>query len=277
MTAMRILAYFHPSEDPFRLRASLLARGWRQVAMRDGSLWRPDSRPESGWPTVYAPRYPGIARAYQAAGAAVAEIDGVTDALPPGPEELDALPTAPVWAVLNPGKHLLDELVAVPLPEGAQVIGVNEAARRVECHWQLCNDGFAPERFAGPLGNPGRITRRQFAPTIPTGRWFALDRIGILDGTFSTTCALRAAAAGGATVIHLLGHDLVPGSGLDGMTSGWDGGQLANVAAEVAAEITRLRAAGVRVVHVRWEGGKAVSDDGAALVVNLKPKRGRRG
>jgi hypothetical protein len=270
MTAMRLLAYFHPSQDPHALRASLLARGWRQVAMRDGSLWRADSRPEDGWTAIYAPHHPGIARAYAARGAQVVDIE-------PAPEEIDALPRAATWAVLNPGRHLMAELDAVPLSSDVSTIGVNEAARRVACAWQLCNDGFTDQRFAGPLGDPGRITRRQFGTTIHTGRWWSLDRIGITDGVFSTTCALRSAAASGATTIWLYGHDLEPGNGLDNLTGHWDGSQLANVAAEVSATIAALRASGVRVVHVRWVDGKALIEDGApAAAQPTKTKRGGR-
>lgn len=274
---MRLLCYFHPSQDPFRLRAALQAQGWQQVAMRDGSLWRADSRPEHGWPAVCASGYPGILRAYEANGVKVANLDPVQDqALPPAPEEIEALPAAAVYAVLNPGKHLLAELEAVPLPEGAQTIAVNEAARRAPCCWQLCNDGFAESRFLGTIGEHGRITRRRFSSTIPTGRWFSLDRVGIVDGTFSTTCALVCAASAKPATVYLYGHDLLPGNGLEGLTGHWDDSQLRNVRAEVDAQIDRMRSAGIRVVHVRMAGDAVTQDDGAPAAAAKRTRRGSR-
>lgn len=268
---MRILAYFHPAQDPFVLRARLKAAGWHQVAMRDGSLWRADSRPESGWPAVHAPLYPGIARAYEATGVKISDqVAGDEFRLPAAPVEVDSLPAAPCYAVLNPGAHLLDELAAIPLPAGCQTIGVNEAARRIACDWQLCNDGFGDPKFQSAMGDPGRITRERFATTIPGGRWFNLGRIGIVDGTFSTTCGLRCSASA-APVVYLYGHDLVPGNGLERMTGHWDGPQLSNVEAEVRAEIARMRALGVRVVHVRWVDGAALLDDGAPAAAAETP------
>jgi hypothetical protein len=253
---MRLLAYFHPDQDPFAIRAALRAAGWQQVGMRDGSLWRDDNRPDTSWPAVYAPLHPGIARAYEAAGIKVVDaLPGSGISLPPAPVEVDALPACECAAVLNPGIHLLTELAAFPLPPGCQTIAVNEAARRVAADWQLCNDGFSDPKFAGPLGDPGRISRKQFATTIATGRWFALERVGIHDGNFSTTCALRCAAATGARTIYIYGHDLTPGNGLDKMTGHWDGSQLANVEAEVNAEVASIRATGARVIHARMVDG----------------------
>jgi hypothetical protein len=254
---MRILAYFHPEQDPFAIRAALRAAGWIIVGMRDGSLWRDSNRPESGWGAVYAPLYPGIARAYESSGAkAVDAISGTGTDLPPAPVEVHSLPSCAIAAVLNPGVHLLTELAAFPLPDGTQTIAVNEAARRVKADWQLCNDGFSDPKFAGALGDPGRISRRQFVTTIATGKWFGLENVGIKDGNFSTTCALRCAASTGSRTIYLYGHDLTPGNGLDKMTGHWDGSQLANVEAEVSAEVARIRATGARVIHVRMVDGK---------------------
>jgi hypothetical protein len=254
---MRLLAYFHPDQDPFAVLAALRAAGWQQVGMRDGSLWRDGMKPDTSWPAVYAPLHPGIARIYAAAGVTV--VDGLTGSgidLPSPPTEVDALPKSDIAAVLNPGVHLLTELAAFPLPAGCQTIAVNEAARRVAANWQLCNDGFSDPKFAGPLGEPGRISRKQFATTIATGKWFALERVGIKDGNFSTTCALRCAAATGAGIIYMYGHDLTPGNGLDKMTGHWDGSQLANVEAEVNAEIASIRSTGARIIHVRMIDGK---------------------
>jgi hypothetical protein len=254
---MRLLAYFTPDQDPFAIRAALRAAGWHQVGMRDGSLWRDDTRPDTSWPAVYAPLHPGIARAYEAAGVKLVDaLPGSGYSLPPAPVEAESLPACACAAVLNPGVHLLAELAAFPLPAGCQTIAVNEAARRVAADWQLCNDGFSDPKFAGPIGEPGRISRKQFATTIATGRWFALERVGITDGNFSTTCALRCAASTGARTIYLYGHDLTPGSGLDKMTGHWDGSLIANVQAEVNAEIGRIRATGARVIHVRMVDGE---------------------
>ena len=253
---MRIIAYFHPEQDPFAIRAALWAAGWKQVGMRDGSLWRDNNKPDTSWPAVYAPLHPGIARVYAAAGVKV--VDGLTGHgidLPAAPVEVDSLPRSEFAAVLNPGVHLLAELAAHPLPPGCQTIAVNEAARRVAANWQLCNDGFTDPKFAGALGDPGRISRRQFATTIPSGKWFGLERVGITDGNYSTTCAMRCAASTGARTIYLYGHDLTPGHGLERMTGHWDGSQLSNVQAEVNAEVARIRATGVRVVHVKMADG----------------------
>lgn len=291
MTAMRrILCYFHPSQDPFHLRASLQSEGWTQVAMRDGSLWRDSSRPESGWGHVAAPMYPGIARAYEASGAQIIGQDSCLNLADP-PTEAAVLPLAQAYVILNPGAHLLAEVDAIPLPQQAQIIGVNEAARRIACHWQLCNDGFAVDKFQGAVGiggDLGRITRRRFAATIPTGRWFALDSIGIEDGRYSTTCALCAAASAKPAVVYLYGHDLVEGNGLDGMTGRWDGSMVGTAGAEVAHQIAAMRTAGIRVVHVRMVDGKPISDDGVpakdvadplskpARTEDPKPRRGRK-
>lgn len=274
---MRLLAYFHPEQDPYAIRAALRAAGWQQVAMRDGSHWRDTNRPETSWPAVYAPLYPGIARAYEAAGIKVVDgVAGVECKLPPAPVEVDALPKCEVAAVLNPGIHLLAELAALPLPPGCQTIAVNEAARRVAADWQLCNDGFTDPKFLGVLGDPGRISRRQFATTIPSGKWFGLERVGITDGNYSTTCAMRCAASTGARTIYLYGHDLTPGSGLDKMTGHWDGSQLATVQAEVNAEVERIRATGVRVVHVKMvDGQPAAVDLFPAPSAPEPPRRGR--
>lgn len=274
---MRLLAYFHPDQDPFAVRAALRAAGWQQVGMRDGSLWRDGMKPDTSWPAVYAPLHPGIARLYAAAGVTV--VDGLTGSgvdLPPPPVEVELLPQCEVAAVLNPGVHLLAELAAYPLPPGAQTIAVNEAARRVQADWQLCNDGFTDPKFHGVLGDPGRISRRQFATTIAAGKWFGLERVGIVDGNFSTTCALRCCASTGARTIYLYGHDLTPGNGLDKMTGHWDGSQLANVEAEVNAEIARIRATGARVVHVRMVDGVPTPCEPPPLPPRQDaPRRGR--
>lgn len=290
MTAMRLLCYFHPSQDPFHLRAALQSEGWQRVAMRDGSLWRDSSRPESGWEHVAAPLYPGIARVYEASGAQIVG-QAASLKLADPPTEVAVLPLAQAYAILNPGAHLLAEVEAIPLPQHAQVIGVNEAARRIACHWQLCNDGFASGNVQGAVGiggDLGRITRRRFAATIPTGRWFALDSIGIEDGRYSTTCALCAAASAAPEVVYLYGHDLVEGNGLDGMTGHWDGSMVGTAGAEVANQIAAMRAAGIRVVHVRMVDGNPIADDGApakavadhpaepAKTEGQKPRRGRK-
>lgn len=255
---MRLLAYFHPEQDPYALRASLRAAGWTSVGMRDASLWRPGDI-ESGWAAVHAPLYPGIAREYAAHGIQIAEV-AVGGSLPPAPHEVDALPLADVYAVVNPGRFLMNGIDAFPIPPGAQIIGVNEAARRVECHWQLCNDGFTDAKFQGVMGSPGRISRKQFAATIGTGQWYALERVGIHDGNFSTTCALLCAAAHASTVL-LYGHDLTPGTGLDSMTCSWPGSQLSSCAAEVQAEIERIAASGKRVIHYKKQGKKIIAQE----------------
>jgi hypothetical protein len=263
---MRLLAYFHPSQNPHALRDDLMRMGWKQVAMRDGSLWRADSRPEEGWAAVCAFGYPGILRAYEGTGRTeivhVGEIERFK--LPPPPVEIEALPERSIYAVVNPGAHLLTEVEAFPIPAGAELIGINEAARRIPCNWQLCNDGFNIPSVQGALGEFGRITRRRFSTTIPSGRWFALDRIGIVDGTFSTTCALRCAVHGKAAEVWIYGHDMTVGSGLDKMCGHWEASQISNLRAEVEAQVAEMRKAGIRVVHIRMVDGKPYQDDGSA-------------
>ncbi len=253
MTAMRILAYITPNDDPFAVRNALRAQGWTSVAMRAGWKWSANSRIETSWPTVYAPGYPGIARLYAEAGFSV-----VTDAinradLPKPPVEIDTLPVSDVATVLCPGQYLRDELVNW-IPQGV-TIAVNEAARVYACDWQLCNDGFSDARFLGVQGSPGRATRRCHALSIPTGNWFALDRIGINDASWSVLCALRMAASMRAKTIFLVGHDLTVGNGVDGMTGHWPSGQLASVARETDLEINKLAEDGITVVRVRWING----------------------
>jgi hypothetical protein len=251
-----MIAYFHPSQDPALIKAGLLSQGATGVGMRDGSKWRDDY--ESGFCAVHAPLYPGIVRHYADRGTPSAQILA-GDALPAGPSEVDALPAASVYAVVNPGRFLADQLARFPIPAGAQIIAVNEAARRCEASWQLCNDGFADPKFQGALGTPGRITRRRFAHTIGTGPWFALDSIGITEGIFSTTCALRCAAQFAGSRVLLYGHDLTPGKGLDGLTDSWESSTLSSVAAEVSLEIARIRSSGKRLTHYRKNGQRIVA------------------
>ena len=247
-SAMRkLIAYIRPADDGAAIKARLRAEGWTVVGMREGHLWNREPVVESGWSHVLAPAYPGIVRAYVSAGVSVAEID-IPTGIPPQPDELDALPAATEATVICPGPSMHDGIKLSP-PAGI-VFGVNEAAKHHPCDWQVANDGFTFENVVNPIGTPGRITRRRFAETVPPGKWFALDRLGIVDGDYSTVCALRCAASTGARTIHLIGHDAVPGPGVDGVHSVWEESQLQSLRADVAAEIASLRATGVTVNHV---------------------------
>lgn len=277
---MRILYYLSPNEDPRIVRAMLLAQGWKQVAFRSGWLWNSDCRIDTNWPAVCAPRYPGIARLYEAAGIKIVNADLDQSHMPAAPVELVKLPPSDIVTVLCPGEFLRHELAA-HAPQGV-VIGVNEAARIAACNWQLCNDGFSDAKFLGVIGSPNYATRGKFSNTVSTGTWFDLSRIGITDGSWSVLCALRMGEVMKPKTIYLMGHDLTVGNGVDGMTGHWPSSQLASVRMETDLEIKRLRSAGVVVVHVRWIDGQAVADGAPAVESTpasepVKPvKRGAR-
>lgn len=249
---MRLLAYVSPHEDDLATRAALKACGWASVAMRAGHLWRGEI--ERGFDSIWAGSFPGIVAAYVAAGVpACSDLAGAAVVRNPPPVELTSMPLAPVYVVLNPGKFLRAQVAAFPIPEGAAVIAVNEAARLFPATWQLCNDGFTDPKFGPTLGLPGRITRKRFASTIPTGDVFYLDAIGIVEGDFSTTCAIRCAASARPATLMVYGHDLVPGTGADGLTGAWPDSQISSCRAEVQKAMESAARQGVTVQHVRGE------------------------
>lgn len=246
---MRLIAYIQPHDDAETVRAHLRAQpDVTGVSMRSGRHWRTGDRPEGGCQRVWAPGYPGIVATYGQAG--VLPLDREGPAEPLRLEELEALPLADRVTVLCHGAYARDELAAVG-SDGA-VIAVNHSGHLMSevPDYLLANDGIIGQ----VIGAPGRIrcVRRVRQATLSAGPWFALDRVGIINGMFSVRCALRLAVhALRARSLRLIGHDCLPGAGA--LPGSWGTGHIASCKHEVAADLRELAAAGIAIDHVGWD------------------------
>lgn len=250
---MHLIAYYQPHEDAHEVQAALRARfPQARVAMRAGWMWSAASNAEPGYTHVRAPGFPGIIAAYAAAGVEACECE--LPRLAP-PEEIVDLPRVDEISILSAGPNLRAELDAVP-SRGLRM-AVNRA-HVVGCDWHIANDGFS---LAGMMadGDPVRACRLRHAHSIPGGRWYDLERIGVHEGRYTPVCALMLAQAMGARVVWLYGHDLIPGPGVAGVGHESENA-LRDIAVNVDAEITRLRAAGITVHRVLLEGGHVTVD-----------------
>lgn len=253
-TAMRLLAYVNPSADADAVRAALLGRpGVTAVACRNARYW--DARCEPGFAAVWAPEYPAIRAAYAAAGVPLYDHADPVEPLQLG--ELAELPQAAEVTIVCPGRYARQELAAHP-PTGAVVV-VNEAAHLVpRFDYFVANDGFI--LTLAPVRVPCvRVCRRSHQHTLPSGPWYALDRLAVRDGLFSVRCALLVAAkALGARRITLIGHDCTTGAGTG--TDHWPEGLIESCRKATRKDMVNLAADGVEVVHVRWNGSTTYTD-----------------
>lgn len=251
---MRLLAYITPSDDAAAVRDHLRALpGITGVAMRSGRHWHVGDRPEHGYQRVWAPEFPGILAAYAAAG-----IEAFACAGPVGewrPDELTTLPAADTVTVLAHGTYAREELQAVGTV--GTVIVINHSGHLLDAapEYLVANDGI----MGKTIGAPGQVrcVRRLHLTSLPSGPWFALDRVGVRSGIFSIRCALRLAhQALAARRIRLIGHDCVAGAG--SLPGTWATGHMATCKRETAADLGRLAATGIEIDHVGWDADRHV-------------------
>lgn len=250
---MRLIAYIPQSEDADTVRAFLLGRsGVTGVAMRNGHYWRGNERrAEPGFDAIYAPSYPEIRATFAAAGTPA--FDCADEVYPLRHEEIVELPRADVVTIICPGKFAREELAEHP-PEGVTV-AVNEAIGLwdLATYW-IANDGFIAtlSRFKS---NAIRICRRAHEPTLPSGPWYALDRLGVTSGSWTVCCALAVAKAMVAKRIVLIGHDCTVGVGCG--TESWAEGHIRAVKRAAAIMCSAFVKEGIAVDHVQWDGTDA--------------------
>jgi hypothetical protein len=201
---------------------------------------------------VACQRWPGIARAYQAAGISVLNDDALPTVTPCQPEWITELPRADELTVLSASPFAEQSLAAYGTH--GPVIAVNTAACLHPADWWVALDGFSELPPLVP-GNPIQCTISAFLNTCFCRRYFHLATIGIdSTGIFSSTAALRLARAMKPRLVHLVGHDCAPG--LKGYRAGyvWHDRHLHSLAKQIDAEIAALVADGCEVRHVRWTG-----------------------
>lgn len=251
---MRLIAYITPSDDAAAVRDHLRTLpGITGVAMRSGRHWRVGDRPEHGYQRIWAPEFPGILAAYAATGVEACACTG-----PAGewrPDELTQLPAAETVTVLAHGAYAREELLEVGTI--GTVIAINHSGHLVNDppQYLVANDGI----MGKTIGAPGlvRCVRRLHLTSLPSGPWFALDRVGVRSGIFSIRCALRLAQqALQVRRIRLIGHDCVPGAGA--LPGTWATGHMATCKRETAADLSQLAAAGIEIDHVGWDAQRGV-------------------
>lgn len=251
---MHLISYFQQHEDAHEVQAALRLRfPSARIAMRAGWLWSASSNVEAGFTHIRAPGFPGILAAYAAAGVAMCEAGDLPRVAPP--DEITELPHHEEISILSAGVNLRAEIAALP-PRGLRM-AINRA-HIVGCDWHIANDGFS---LAGMMadGDPVRACRLRHSHTLPGGRWFDIERIGVHEGRYTPVCALMLAQAMGAKVVWLYGHDLIPGPGVAG-TGHESENALRDIAVNVDAEIARLRSDGITVHRVLLEGGQVTVD-----------------
>jgi hypothetical protein len=250
---MNIIAYVKTSDDPHAVREALRVRYPRaeRIAMRAGYMWKETTRAEEGFSHVYCPGYPGISLAYEAQG--TKDLSELPDIVFAKPNEIESIPQHESVTIVCPGKFAKLELSAVAI-EGP-VICVNESALFLPAfEYFIANDGFVKPLNTIETTDVVRVCRRVHAHTIPGGKWFALDKIKIHDGTFTVICALYLAQAMGAKKITLIGHDCTIGVGL--ATCDWTSGMIESCRKSTQETMEEIAKAGVVVDHIRWDGSK---------------------
>lgn len=244
---MRLIAYFRSSDDPHLVRDRLRsAHPSAQVVCRAG--WLPLTW-ESGFDAVYAPGYPGIQAAYADRGAVVLDDLGPVPVRCPRTLEEVPLSTADPVTILCAGPSLPQTLKDWQ-PQGL-VIAVNRAIHWYPgADWYVANDGFSLPGLASDT-RAIRSCRALHADTVPSGsRWFPLDKVGITDGLWSSSCALILAGRMQPRTVYIAGHDCIPGPGCMGAGTERDAQEMASVRARAEQEIQRLCADGVVVLTV---------------------------
>lgn len=244
---MRIIAYFRSSDDPHRVRDRLqAAHPGSRAALRAG--WLP-AEWEPGFDAVYAPGLPGVEDLYLSRGATVLQDLGTEPVVMPRRLHRSMMEHAQrdVVSVLCAGPFLPDVLRDWK-PEGFTV-AVNRAIHRFpQADAWVANDGFSHPDYAAKT-EAIRVCRSLHADSIPSGaNWFPLDHIGITDGLWSSSCALILAGSMLPKIIHLAGHDCIPGPGCQGPGTERDAAELSAVDARAMQEIKRLESNGVQVV-----------------------------
>jgi hypothetical protein len=138
-------------------------------------------------------------------------------------------------------------------PTEGTVIAVNEAAHLVSHDYFMANDGFI-NTLAHVETQAIRVCRRRHLPTLPGGKWFALDGIGVTTGIFTIRCAfLLAVHALKANRIVLIGNDMTPGAGTG--TLPWKNEYIELARKQLSEDLSALvRDHGVCIEHVRWNG-----------------------
>ena len=249
---MNIIAYTKTSDDPFAVREQLRLQYPRavRIAMRAGYMWKETTRAEEGFSHVYCPGYPGITLAYDAQG--TKDLSELPDILFAKPNEIEQIPQHEFVTIVCPGKFAKLELAAVNIDN--PVICVNESALFLPFFdYFIANDGFVK-----PLNTIDtqaiRVCRRVHYHTIPGGKWFALDKLKIHDGTFTVICALYLAQAMGAKKITLIGHDCKPGVGL--ATCDWTVGMIESCRKSTQETMEEIAKGGATIDHIRWDGAK---------------------
>jgi len=272
---MHLIAYINENTDPHEARAALLLQHptFKRIAMRAGWMWKAESNAEAGFTTIHAPGYPGIVSSYLLH---FPDIKVSQESLPrvAPPNEIVELPQFAEVSILSAGPNLRREIAEIA-PRGP-CIAVN-AAGKVGCDWHVANDGFAFPHMVTDC-NPIRVCRLRHAPSLPGGRWFDLERLGIHEGILSPICALRLAKAMGAKVVWLYGHDLIPGPGVDGLTSETETA-LRDIGATVETAIREATASGMTINRITVKDG-AVIVNGVPIpgepVVRTSTRRGRQ-
>jgi hypothetical protein len=236
---MRTLAYVRDG-DEFRHRDA-----YPGIAVRLGRLWAGELE---ACDAVWAPDFPSIQAAYAAAGRSIDQRPRLAHPLEIARQhELPTLPSIREATILAHGRHLRDELGAWQ-PRGT-TIAINHAAHIVACDWWVALDGFY--RLGTPLGDPLRITSRRAADSVGIRPWYAVEQAG-LDVQWSVWRALDLAVLAGAATVWIVGDDRLPGTGQDGLGGAWLPSHLEAMGTDVDRAIGRHRAAGIRVVRVRW-------------------------
>lgn len=274
---MHLIAYINENTDAHEARAALRLRfpEAKRIAMRAGWMWKADTQAECGFTTIHAPGYPGIVSSYLRH---FPDIQVSQESLPrvAPPNEIIELPQFAEVSILSAGPNLRRELAVIP-PRGPR-IAVN-AAGRAGCDWHVANDGFAFPHMATDC-DPIRVCRLRHAASLPSGRWFDLERLGIHEGILSPICALRLAKAMGARVVWLYGHDLIPGNGVDAAGVNETESSLRDIGSTVETAIREATASGMTIHRIVVKDG-AVAVDGvpvvaAAPVARTASRRGRQ-
>jgi hypothetical protein len=249
---MNIIAYIKSSDDPHTMLAALWSKYPRaeRIAMRAGYMWKKETRAEEGFSHVYCPGYPGISLAYDAHG--TKDLSELPDIVFAKPNEIEQIPQHESVTIVCPGKFAKIEIEQAGI--SGPVICVNESALFLSSfEYFIANDGFVK-----PLNTIEteaiRVCRRVHAHTVPGGKWFALDKIKIHDGTFTVICALYLAQAMGAKKITLIGHDCKPGVGL--ATCDWTVGMIESCRKSTQETMEEIAKGGATIDHIRWDGEK---------------------